>query len=209
MGNAKQAKTERAIARQLRPHGRLHDIVEIVGYSFGAHQDCAGATALLVSTAEYLGLSLQPLAVSVFASRPSDDTHRVMGPRATARLSESDLKKLKNYRPGGRDTGHFVAITRDPELLLLDGNLGQLRGFGVAAPDSLLLPITGADNPEAEWEAELPDLHLTYMPDGNDALWERYKNGLKALAMDGQKIAAALERGMSVAQVKTQLRRRG
>jgi hypothetical protein len=192
MGKAVKLKRQRANERAVNPHPKLLRAVEVIGRAYGAHADCAGACALLCLTAGELGYTLEPRAVSAVVRQPSTNDTFFMGPKATSLVPEEERHRIENHLPGGRNTGHMILTGLSPRMLF-DANLGQVRGYGMNAPDSV-------------WRIELPDLDVTYMPDGNQALLERYKAGLAKRKEEAGRLADMLSRGLSAVAILNEIR---
>lgn len=182
---------------------------ELIGYSYGSYADCAAASAMLVLTGRHLGYELTPRPVSLLARQQSTNDLAFMGPRATALVPEQDHDRIENFRPGDpdNDTGHMVVTSEDPSLLL-DVNLGQLRGYGMQAPDALIIRIVSTTPENGRWVANAPDLELIYLADDNDALWDRYEEGMHVMADDAAKLAGLIRAGRSTASIRAMLRPR-
>ncbi|RZU63998.1 hypothetical protein EV379_0287 [Microterricola gilva] len=209
MGKGGRLRKQRAAGAATDAHASLLAAVELIGYSYGAYADCAAASAMLVLTGRHLSYELTPRPVSLLARQRSTDDLAFMGPRATALVPEHDHDRVENFRPGDpdEDTGHMVVTSENP-LLMLDANLGQLRGYGMQAPDALVIRIGDTTPENGRWVANAPDLELVYLPDNNDALWDRYQEGLHAMADDAAKLAALIQAGRSTASIRAMLRPR-
>jgi len=179
--------------------------VEAVGYAFGADADCAAASALVKLISDRLGVHLTPRSVSVVLEELSSDTKGFMGPKATALVKPDEMARMENYRQESKDTGHMVVISKDPPTLF-DANLGQLRAYGVNAPDSLALPIDSTEPKSGEWKADLGDLQLTYMLDENPALWDRYEAALVGHKEDAERLVRLLRGGSSMQAIKNTMK---
>lgn len=205
MGKAVKLKRQRAIERAVNPHAKLIRAVEVIGHAYGAYADCAGACALLCLTASELGYTLESRAVSAVIKQPSTNDTFFMGPKATALVPEGERHRIENHLPGGRDTGHMILTGLSPRMLF-DANLGQIRGYGMNAPDSVAFAIPLTDEPDIAWRIELPDLDVTYMPDGNPALVERYEAGLAKRKEEAGRLADMLSRGLSAVAILSDIR---
>lgn len=204
MGKASRLKKERAAAAASNPYPDLAAAVELIGYAFGSHPDCAAVSAFIYLTGKELGYELTPRSVSVVAHQISTDEIAFMGPRASALVAKADAGRVEDHRTEGRDSGHMVVTAEDPTVLL-DGNLGQLRAYGLRAPDSVILRIESTKPENGLWVAKLSDLQVTYLPDDNESLWERYAAGLEGHREEAIQLASMIRAGASVAQIKASI----
>lgn len=204
MGKASRLKKERAAATVSNPYPDLTAAVELIGYAFGSHPDCAAVSAFLHLTGKRLGYELTPRPVSVVAHQISSDDVAFMGPRASELMAKANAGRVEDHRAEGRDSGHMVVTSEDPTVLL-DGNLGQLRAYGLRAPDSVVLRIANTKPENGLWVANLPDLQVTYLPDDNESLWERYAAGLEGHREEAIQLADMIRSGASVAQIKASI----
>lgn len=208
MGKAKRIKRERAQRRAPEPHAALNMASELIAYSYGSHADCAAAAALMVMTGKELGYTLTARSVSVLARQPSTGAIAFMGPRASALVAESDRSRAENHRAGDGDTGHMI-VTADEPRVLIDVNVGQIRGYGMQAPDGITINIQSTDPENGQWIANTQDLELVYLPDDNDALWDRYRAGLSQLQASAHRLAQLIAGGASVDAIKQQITPKG
>ena len=205
MGSASKAKAARKAEALANPHAKLSTAIEVIGWVYGSYADCAAVSAFLKVTAAKLGYELTPRSVSLIANQPSKKNHAHMGPKATALIPESEQHRVEDYKPDGRDTGHMVLVSEDL-MLMIDPNIGQLRGYGMAAPNSLAVAIESTEPASGEWLASAPDLRLVYMPDDNPALWPHYEASLIDAEENAAKLAMFINRGFSAARIKTMLK---
>jgi len=87
--------------------------------------------------------------------------------------------------------------------MLLDANLRQLGGYGIEA-QSLAIKISSANPTSGRWQANPPDLELTYfVDDSNTSLQAWYEKALVGHREDARTLADMLRRGMTADQIAT------
>jgi hypothetical protein len=154
-------------------------------------------------TAEQIGYELTPRPVSLIARQQSTENWALMGPKAYDAVPEAERHRIEDFRPDGRNTGHMVLTSEDP-LLLLDPNLRQLGGYGMKAP-SAAIRIKSINPEDGTWGLDLGDLQISYILDGNDALWSRYEESLRGHAQNASDLARMLRRGWPYAKIRAQM----
>lgn len=211
MGKGKRLKAERA-AEAARPlatrepdQAMLLEAVGAVGEAFGDRADCAAAAAFLVLTGRNLGFALTPRPVSLLARDSASGDVAVLGPKASALLSDADRARVEDHTPEGRNTGHMVVTSESPRFLF-DPNLRQLSGYGLRAP-SVAFPIRSTTPADGGWRNAVAGLDLRYiMDDENTALSERYEAALEFFVPHAEALATLLRQGASPATIRKVMR---
>lgn len=204
---ATRAATSAAAAQRRSPEEMLSAAVIVVGELFGEEADCAAAAGILVEIGEHLGYPLRPRPVAAIIRDRATGTFLTMGPKATEKLSDDQLARMENHRPGGRDTGHIV-VTSDDHGLMLDPNMRQLAKFGIAAP-SIVIRVRSTEPDSGEWEFSDSSLDILYfVDDGNESLMPRYRDARRESAPYARVIAEALREGHDALAIAARMRKR-